>query len=98
MHCRAYVCECRLAVSAKSNGSTSYDVQLAPCAPLHADCRGIFDLQLFDIEGNTINFERLLGRYVLVVNVHPADPHWDVQLEWMAAESASAIARVCVPS
>ena len=44
---------------------------------------------MFDIDGNTINFERLLGRYVLVVNVHPADPHWDVQLEWMAAESAS---------
>jgi hypothetical protein len=54
-----------------------------------ADCRGIFDLEVYDIKGEILNLNRLSGRFVLVVNVHPTDPHWDAQLDWMATESES---------
>ena len=55
-----------------------------------ADCRGLFDLKVYDIKGEMLDLNRLSGRFVLAVNVHPTDPHWDAQLEWMATESESS--------
>ena len=62
-----------------------------------ADSRGIFDLQVYDIKGKPLNLNRLSGRWVLVVNMHPSDPHWDSQLEWMAAESEPPLSPLSLP-
>ena len=76
-------------------GPASSLLQLCPIVPgksdafASADCRGIFDLEVYDIKGQILNLNKLSGRFVLVVNVHPSDPHWDAQLEWMGAESES---------
>jgi glutathione peroxidase-family protein len=59
---------------------------LALLAPLAA-ARGLYDHQVYDISGEAINLNRFSGRYSLVVNIHPTDPHWTTQLAWMAKET-----------
>jgi hypothetical protein len=55
-----------------------------------ADARGLFDEEVYAITGERLDLNRFSGRFALVVNIHPTDPHWGTQLEWMARESASS--------
>ena len=52
-----------------------------------ASARGLYDHQVYDIAGEQVNLNRFSGRFALVVNIHPTDPHWKTQLAWMARET-----------